>query len=328
MKNLPVDAEAMYVHAVHGLECVLPEGLQQWSMCAGTGIMHHCCQSISAVLEARYHVRLPVQVTLVAEMNDRKRKHLKDELRPGFVVAKLEELRATRAVNEAAPGGPQMQDLPPCNMVDSGIPCVSRSTLNTRGAGQHQDMVHCVQDGRGKTGEAARAILDVIDYHPDISILTLECVKGLLKKQPHQVSDAEFIVMELQKKGWWAYFDLLDASAYGSPEVERLRAWWAGGKDLQGSHEEITAFFRQWLKLFQIRQPSSVFDCLTLDDAKRQQEIHAMGVHLSGPCSHDPPCERACASIKIGRFAIRIFVGPRQTHSWYRDTMILQFREV
>ena len=27
---------------------------------------------------------------LVAEMNDRKRKHLKDELRPGFVVAKLE----------------------------------------------------------------------------------------------------------------------------------------------------------------------------------------------------------------------------------------------
>ena len=45
--------------------------------------------------------------------------------------------------------------------------------------------------------------------------------------------------------------ELLDGIQWGSPEVERMRVWWAGAKGLVGEHDEITAFFRRWLYLFQ-----------------------------------------------------------------------------
>ena len=124
-------------------------------------------------------------------------------------------------------------------MIDAGIPCVSRSTLNTRSGG-HQSFENCVQDERGKTGEGFKVVGDVVDGCEDGKMVSFECVVGLLKKRLNMKSDAEYMRDVFEEKGWWMLFRVMDAVEFGSPELERLRAWWAGAKHLAGAMQTLT----------------------------------------------------------------------------------------
>ena len=74
-------------------------GIQQWSLCVGTGFMHHACSAIVTVLDAKYNVAVTCSLQLVAEKHNRKRRHLLDELDPPCAVATMEELRDTTILN-------------------------------------------------------------------------------------------------------------------------------------------------------------------------------------------------------------------------------------
>ena len=233
LEQLRGQDEAEYIHAVRGLDAAFPDGLDHWSLCTGSGTMTHFLQAILAVFEGRFNVKIALRLRLIVEMDSRKRRHAKDEFQPEHTVEKLEHVT-------------EFAMLPPGNFLETGIPCVSRSPYNTAKVGGHQDMVNCVQDNRGMTGQAFSAIECIIDRTPSIRMLSFECVKGLMKKTADKESDADYICDLMRSKGWWMINELLDGIQWGSPEVERMRVWWAGAKGLVGEHDEITAFFRRW----------------------------------------------------------------------------------
>eukprot|EP00959_Pyramimonas_sp_CCMP1952_P080039 1673055-Pyramimonas_sp.AAC.1 len=68
--------ESVFLHAIANVPSVL--GLNKvpvWSLCAGTGIMHHCMGAISGVLRNQYGVDICFDTVLIAELDRRNREH-------------------------------------------------------------------------------------------------------------------------------------------------------------------------------------------------------------------------------------------------------------
>eukprot|EP00959_Pyramimonas_sp_CCMP1952_P293177 6131771-Pyramimonas_sp.AAC.1 len=77
-------------------------------------------------------------------------------------------------------------------------------------------------------------------------MVTLECVKGLLKKTPGRtMSDDEYINKTFADNGWWSTSVVMDAVEYGSPGIERKRVWWAAIRGITTDPITVTSFFKR-----------------------------------------------------------------------------------
>eukprot|EP00959_Pyramimonas_sp_CCMP1952_P417099 8738872-Pyramimonas_sp.AAC.1 len=116
--------QADFLHAVSNMPAVLGGlGMEVWSLCTGTGIMHHAQQAIEAVLSQKYSIFLKHQHVLACEQDPRKRKFVIAELGVPFVAESMEELSKTTALNYSVDfNKPTMETLPRAVFMEVGFP--------------------------------------------------------------------------------------------------------------------------------------------------------------------------------------------------------------
>ncbi len=226
------------------------------------------------VLRDLWGIHIDFRTNVYCEKNQSKQWHLETQFAPEMIVADFAQLLSDTAPNVAS--GEDQESLPPCDDIDCGVPCISRTPLS-RNASRN---VNCVQENREPTGIGFQTVLGVVKKHSPVMI-NFECVKGLASsKEDSEQSDAEWVCSELRNNGYWAHYEILDAEDFGA-EFPRVRCWWAGVQ-ISGDKDQITHFFNKILQSF--RLPSSrrvkLEDMITLDPEALKKECDRLGMSL------------------------------------------------
>ena len=182
----------------------------------GMTVVNYQCAMWKQMLGVRVVPKCVYQV----ELNPEKRRHLMEH-----TVALHTFDDVAKVVNEQRQYCfRQKRDvvMPWAHTLMAGFPCTTRARTSRKG---HEGK-GCVQRAEGETGAGFGEVKKfIISTKPRLVIL--ENVIGLME-QPSEsdaedVSDADFILQELWKGGYWCHWFRFDAHNYGSPAVrERI----------------------------------------------------------------------------------------------------------
>ena len=162
--------------------------------------------------------------------------------------------------------------VPPMALLDGGIPCISRTSLNKNSAKN----LGCVRDGREETGLGFASSRRVWTKHfPDM--VMLECVKGLFQEDSQGRTDAAFMVEALEQDEFWAVARIREAQDCGS-WMPRTRGYWGGLRNLRGDPETITAWFDTVLKAFKTPKTLTACDYIETDNDQRLRVGKQLGI--------------------------------------------------
>ena len=130
----------------------------------------------------------------------------------------------------------------------------------------------------GETGLGFEDTRLVCKTHSPILVIK-ECVLGLFQKGKFPLTDAEYMVQEFNKLGYWALCAKICAKDYGS-FAARTRAYWASVKGIDPSrYAEASDWFNKLLSIFKVRDFAySVDRFVTIGGAPRQHEAAKIGV--------------------------------------------------
>ena len=184
-------------------------------------------------------------------------------------VATLDQ---SAAANEKNSG--QRVLLPACGFLDGGVPCISRTPLNS----QSSRNIDCVQHQSSDTGVAFEAFRKVSLRH-NPRMIVAECVTGLFQRSaPNKRNDSEYIVETLKTQGYWATGTQLQAEEFGS-WVPRHRGYW-GALLVQGDHDNMNKYFYNLLNSFKTTDAFVADDFIDFTEAQRQATSQRTGVPL------------------------------------------------
>ena len=251
--------------------CVVP--------CSGCNIKVKADEALSRFWKERYGIAVDFQQLVHAEKDEAKQKFSLREFphvfENGVMVADMNELAddSVQDVRGFAKLLPRLQSL------GSGFPCTSRTPMSS----SMKDNINCVQEGKGATGQGLASILKILDKHPDVEEVLLECVVQLGQKVPSSSqSDSEYIVSQLQNRRFWSIHVELEALEHGSC-IPRHRLWWTGLKDVS-DHAGASQYFLSVLSTLKMPRDSFGLDLVfSLSDSDRRSEAQTCGL----PCLAD-----------------------------------------
>lgn len=169
-------------------------------------VAHYQC-----VLWRKVHgVNIEPKCVFQAELDEDKRRHLISHTPALHTFGDVAQLTSQRRLHCYR----TQQDvlLPWAHTLIAGFPCTSRSKMN-KSAHTHKT---CVQDAVGTTGTGFASTKAVIALQRP-RLIILENVPALQEKpDPESMSDAEYIVAELQALGYWSKWFCFDAKEFGS----------------------------------------------------------------------------------------------------------------
>ncbi len=276
--SLPRVLEIDYVHALKRLEAHLDgRTLHKWCLFAGTGISAHLAELASTYLADTYNIALPQATELLCEKNIPKQTFgMAAHPSVPVISGDAHELsKSSIDVNQKT--NQKHHILPPCDILDGGVPCISRTSLSMHASKN----VNCCQKEEGETGQGYVAWRGAIGTHKP-AVAMGECVPGLLQYDLtySKINDAEHIKNELNLKSYWAHYASPDAEDYGS-WIARIRLWWGAIRGLIGKDEDITAFFMSLVNGFKVKPikfPSGRF--ITNNRKMRRAEALSLGLPI------------------------------------------------
>ena len=253
-------------------------GMRTWSLFAGTGLSSKLMVIVEDFLLARYNIKLNSQVALLCERDDKKRAFLMEQ-HPETVAFSddVDHLDKSAAPNLKNCGDHiACRDvLPRCDYLDCGTPCQAR----TPASNSSSNSVNCVQQQRETTGLGWKAASATISAHKPM-VGQIECVKELqaIDKTTSPISDAQYIVNDMIKKGYWCCFSELDTTDYGHFQ-DRTRLWWPFCSCKPHKHAAATSWYSNLLSSFKLAPWTFTADNF-LDHDKEVREMVASRLRL------------------------------------------------
>ena len=201
------------------------------SGCSGTDIGMICAQLVVDHICRKLDIHMGVTHVFSCENDDEKRRFLQSQFHLHRLFADVQNLGRREAFDFISG---KMACPPPCTLFMAGFSCKSRSSLSKHA----KTNLGCLQnrDASTETSSTFQGVFAYISKTLPATIL-LENVPGLAQKtSATAMSDAEWVLSELESLGYIARMFQFDAADYGSPASrERIyfAAWLvAPGKDL------------------------------------------------------------------------------------------------
>lgn len=227
-------------------------GMPTWSLFAGTGLSSKLIVIVQDFFKTRYNIDLASHVAVLSEKNKQKLKFLQAQHPDAVVFSDNVNDLAMSAVTNCRiwreGEHTRRAVLPRCSFMDCGTPCQAR----TPASNSSSNNVNCVQQQRETTGLGWKAASEAISAHKPL-VGQIECVKELqaldLKTSP--ISDAQYIVNDMVKKGYWCTFSELDTTDYGHCQ-DRVRLWWPFCSCRPHKHAAATSWYSNILSSFKV----------------------------------------------------------------------------
>ena len=275
--ELPPAFVVEYVHSLRRLAAELgDEPLTRWGLFAGGGIAGKVNADISTFLRHEYAIDIRIPSEVMAEKEAEKLEFIQihhDDLR--VLSADVAGLVGCTCCNILT-GNPR-HVLPDCWLLDGGIPCVSRTSVNMNCAKNIDCVQRKTQDATSKGFEHTNQV--VVEHSPKMA--WLECVKNLTQtSSPDNKSDAEYMRDKLRDAMGWAHYAILDAEHFGA-RIPRIRCLWAALRNLRGNDAEITAWFDMCCNHLKTKTPlHNLGDFIAITDAERTATAKALNFTL------------------------------------------------
>ena len=268
-------ALCQYVHSLRTVEALHGSLLPTWSCFAGSGISTWFRRMVCMFWAKHYGVQLQLPTVAYAEHKTDKRDWLTCQYggpSEMVLVDKVQELRRI-SVSDVR-GGPSTILRQPW-LVEAGVPCTSRSSLNMNS----KQLVDCVQNEVGETGIGFKQELEIFSSHgPRLGIT--ECVHGLWQRSAEgKMHDAEHMVMKFQRLQYWCIAMQSDQVDYGAWNARR-RGYWGSSADIEPLNEDANAWFSSMMSGFKV-SPAYSFkaeDFLDLTDDDRRASALNIGI--------------------------------------------------
>ena len=192
--------------------------LQVGTACSGTDICIPVFEALKDFWREDHELEAEVAHVFAAELDvDKRRFLLNQNPNVGHMFGDINGLASLRSwcYKEG-----ELVVVPTCNIFIAGFSCKSRSP-NNRNSSEYK---HCLQEQTTcETQDTWEACFRYIQGAlPPIVIM--ENVKELTEKSAEGSSDADFVVSQLQAKGYFAMYSILEALDYGSL-ARRKRIW-------------------------------------------------------------------------------------------------------
>lgn len=207
------------------------------SACSGTDAPVTVWKELVRQLQEDWNSSVTFEHSLSAEMNPRKRhflRHTREGMRALF--GDVRELKGADAVDylkgDSAKKSKHRTKVPDVNVLISGFPCKSVSSLNSQRAFNRS----VVKDHAGNTGSAFGGLVDFLKEHGDgVRMVLFENVVGLAappndettgERLPPKMSNLAQCMTEMETLGYFGVVVKLDPRLYASPQ-SRPRLWMA-----------------------------------------------------------------------------------------------------
>ena len=294
--SMPPSTEVVYVHSLRrAAEFFQEQGCSAWNLFAGTSLSSKLHEVVSEFFLEKYNIHFDFVPAVFAEKNKDKQEFLRQQ-HPNVqqLCGDVMELSAAAIDNIKHKDDTRRSLLPRCDLLDAGVPCQSRTSASNNAAAN----INCVQKGTELTGLGWKGTLSCVRANqPHIGCC--ECVPGLAQVDTSDspISDAHFMVQELNSLGMWAKFSDVDTLDYAHLQ-DRKRLWWQFARMKRCFWSEASRWNHDLMTVFKL-QPFqfSGDDFLTHDHADRKAEAMEVGLPVLADFGRRIPCNRAPLNI-------------------------------